>query len=770
MSRNVSSWMRSADCNTSSDAAWWSLTSLLTSREALPIYLVVALFVLKQLPIVLELYSTRSWHSTASAYVVPAETRHARFLPARSRHAFHYKTLYVGVRLDQLEARNLDMGHAFAWKGAVLQPEFVNQSALAERPTVTPAGQRAACEQSDQERWKNRMRTAERIERKKLDEKRARNDRYTWSLTGLHPDAYLRTHIPIPVSDDAAEQKRKWISASILLKLAYELRERGYLTVGPQDSDSSAVRANHWTQELGHVWTVTMPSIGGITGINPLTVHYCYRPYGYRSNARRHAEPLRVKQDERRGVFWLVVLEVHNTFSERHIYVLEAGEREDEQTDAAPLRIATKRTRKGYDHQWTFPRSFHVSPFNDRGGYYRLFLKEPFANADESGKPSTFVLRIRLLLLVEAQRARSTNAPTLEKKLMATLDSISPAPLPTSSCKTQAHTIPPGRAVRPLSPATLYAALLRQPIDLFLTFARILYQAAKLHFGKRLDAFGRPDMVQSSEHTTEQTYDGVGLPPALNPIQPHRHASVGQAASRAAGLLYAPAGWTQVVAKEYVAGLLQRRVDELQIQCQQRWTVEVRSTDPADPGLHIAASLAEIGGEEKLLVLYTRSHSVYTDLMSYQPPRLALLLGSIVGRRWGVNSVQLFDQFFAHAQCLPTNGVRKRHLDLLLSPQADPRKAIEQLHSFAISCAPPSSTAQSASEGCKVWLALWIGLVAATAEKHVFGWLGARYVKGTEPWFELQRALQYIQAATQGDKDYKIAASWDTRLGSVCHV
>ena len=43
MSRNVSSWMRSADCNTSSDAAWWSLTSLLTSREALPIYLVVAL-------------------------------------------------------------------------------------------------------------------------------------------------------------------------------------------------------------------------------------------------------------------------------------------------------------------------------------------------------------------------------------------------------------------------------------------------------------------------------------------------------------------------------------------------------------------------------------------------------------------------------------------------------------------------------------------------------------------------------------------------------
>ncbi len=111
---------------------------------------------------------------------------------------------------------------------------------------------------------------------------------------------------------------------------------------------------------------------------------------------------------------------------------------------------------------------------------------------------------------------------------MATLDSISPRPAAKQSVVT-------GRIVRPLSPATLYAALLRQPVDLFLTFFRILYEAGKLHFAKRLDAFGRPDMVQLDEATEskEAAYDGVGLPPAVNRIQPHRQ--VGSSSNSATG-------------------------------------------------------------------------------------------------------------------------------------------------------------------------------------------------------------------------------------------
>ena len=68
-------------------------------------------------------------------------------------------------------------------------------------------------------------------------------------------------------------------------------------------------------------------------------------------------------------------------------------------------------------------------------------------------------------------------------------------------------------------------------------------------------------------------------------------------------------------------------------------------------------------------------------------------------------------------------------------------------------------------EGWKVKLALWFGYMAAVAEKNAFEWLGARYVQGTEPWLELERALTYLEAEETGTG----GPSWDTRLGSVYH-
>ncbi|GAC98184.1 hypothetical protein PHSY_005773 [Pseudozyma hubeiensis SY62] len=744
--------------NASSSATTsWSLPPNIDSISfrspyLIPLYLLLLLFSLQQLPFLLELLFAPPSPSSATtnAFVVPAITRHARFLPTPSRHAFRYNTLYLALRLDKLETRLLDTGHAFAWKGGVLQPEFVDESALAGRKNVTPAG-RTVASSEDGDDWKRKMRAAERIERKKLEEKRARNDRYTWSWTGIHPDGYLRNHIPV-----GDEGRGEWIRGSILLKLAYELRERGFLTVGPQDED--VVGDKDWRSELGQVWTVTMPSVVGLTGINPLTVHYCFRPAGY---GESEGKAMR-KNEETRGDFWLVVLEVHNTFGERHVYVLEAGKDEDadevtQQLDPDTLRTESKRKRSGYDHQWTFPRSFHVSPFNDRGGYYRLFLKQPFADG------FTFNLGIRLLLLVESD---DPSSPTkLVKKLMATLDSVSTPP---ASSKPHRST---GRHTRPLSPATLYAAILRQPFDLFLTFARILYQAAKLHFAKRLDAFGRPDMVQVTEEVLAQEvagYDGVGLPPAVNRIQAHRSAAAG-ANSSAGGLLYPPAGWAEGVAKEFVAQVLQKRVQELQAERGERWTVEVRSTDPADPGLIITSSSTAADSKEKHLILFTRSHSIYVDLMTYAPPRLALLLGSIATRRWGVNSVELFDDFFAGPdRGLSRSGVRRRYLEFLLAEEADRGRAARLLEAWGAGSASDGGKDGEGEGGWKVNVALWMGYVAAVAEKKVFGWLGARYVKGTEPWLELHRGLEYIERTTgEESKPKKGDAGWDEKLGSV---
>ncbi|KAJ1019041.1 hypothetical protein NDA18_006192 [Ustilago nuda] len=705
------------------------------SRDFIPLYLLFLLFLSFRLPSLLEHLFTPTLTSSTSSFVIPAETRHARFLPIESQHKFRYNILYLALRLDHLETRKLDTGHAFAWKGPMLLPEFVDEHALAQSKkgvTPTPAPTSAVGNGDERQDWKAKMRAAERIEHRRLEQKRSRNDRYTWSLTGLHPKRYLRTHLP--TSEDLTEQRAAWIQGSILLKLAYELRERQFLKSGPQDG-----AGGEWSKELGQVWTVTMPSIAGTTGINPLTVHYCYRPG---------------EKGEDRGKFWLIVLEVHNTFSERHIYVLEAGKNEDASEE--------EKRRGGYEHQWTFPRSFHVSPFNDRGGYYRLFLREPFASGPD---PTPFTLGIRLLLLIQAEASDGVKfdgqsverSQKLVKKMMATLDSIPPPP-PKTSSRT-------ARYVRPLSPATLYAALMRQPFDLFLTFVRILYEAARLHFVRRLDVFGRPDMIQVPEASPLSAFDGVGLPPPLNQIQPHR-SEADKNDERSLGLMYPEPGWAEITAKKYMEEMIRKRVQALEADKGEEWSVRVESTDPADPGLHIALDKMR---DEKVrqLVLYTRSYGVYVDLMTHQPPSLALLLGSVVGRRWGVNSMDAFHSFFPSVSLADT-GSRKKHFDFLLnshlgSSSSDREEALQSLQKFGIPTKPTTTKEGEQRESRKVTTVLWMRYLAAVAEKKAFALLGARYVKGTEPWLELQRGLKYIEKKAAG------GVEWDTKLGSVYH-
>lgn len=66
-------------------------------------------------------------------------------------------------------------------------------------------------------------------------------------------------------------------------------------------------------EEIGRVYLVTMPSYLGFQGINPLSVYYCY--------GKEDGEDRRLNA---------VVLEVHNTFGERHVYVLRCNVEEDE--------------------------------------------------------------------------------------------------------------------------------------------------------------------------------------------------------------------------------------------------------------------------------------------------------------------------------------------------------------------------------------------------------------------------------------------------------
>ncbi|KAI5119353.1 hypothetical protein M0805_004030, partial [Coniferiporia weirii] len=193
---------------------------------------------------------------------------------------------------------------------------------------------------------------------------------------------------------------------------------------------------------LEDAWMLTMPRYLGIEGINPLTVFYCYKKGS--------------------DALWAVVLEVHNTFGERHVYVLPTGSpHEDKEVPA------------GFDHAWTFPRQFHVSPFNDRSGYYTCsVIAPPFPPS--SATPPSLPQSLSPLPAVRIQlyTAHGPDSPTPQLKLTATLR-------PTSSA--------------PLTSYGLLAALAHQPLTLLLTFPRIAYEAARLHYRRRLDVYARPE-------------------------------------------------------------------------------------------------------------------------------------------------------------------------------------------------------------------------------------------------------------------------------------
>jgi DUF1365 family protein len=169
---------------------------------------------------------------------------------------------------------------------------------------------------------------------------------------------------------------------------------------------------------------LTMPRFFGYS-LNPLTTYYIY------------------DNDD----LTAIVLEVHNTFGEKHIYVV-------------PYSPSSQ----------SISRRFHVSPFNDRLGTYQLKIRSP-----EHG------ISIKLTLVT----------PEARLKLVATLESVSEAAV------------------------TDVTAVLSLCIScgwwIFLTFPRILFEAWKLHYRKRLPVFMRPEPFHENGTVKRQSSNSTDL-------------------------------------------------------------------------------------------------------------------------------------------------------------------------------------------------------------------------------------------------------------------
>ncbi|KDE04035.1 hypothetical protein MVLG_05536 [Microbotryum lychnidis-dioicae p1A1 Lamole] len=489
-----------------------------------------------------------------------------------------------------------------------------------------------------------------------------RYDSKRWSCMAIRPKVYLE---PPSVGRSALEQGQSAVDdhTPIKTKLLRHIQQRGI----PVDL-------------VDKIYTVTMPAFMGMQDINPLTIHYVY------SLLNSEGKP----RPERQLI--VVVLEVSNTFGEKHLYILRCGVDEDE------------RVVSGFDHQWTFPRAFHVSPFNDRTGHYRVSLSDPLARPNPSTPnsssclPSHAHLNLKIVFLT----------PSFEKKFFADLSG-------------------PGE---PLSPSSILSALLKWPLTLFLTTPRILYQAMLLHYRHRLDVFPRPEpFVQSP---IEQARNAR----LVNPVQQ--------------GALPANVQWQEETAFETrcrgkVVAYLERRVAGMTASEERRVRIVIRAANTSKPITTVPHNLElpALGNkiEIETVVINFVSNQFWTDLYTSPSIHLALELGSKTEQRWSTNNEDLFLEVFKPLSNHLANLSRTtKYIHSLRIRQMNWSRSFSSIYchaprEFTLGVHPLDDDATSISDlqsllehFLVVRLGYWFFVV-----------FGARFVRGTEPWEEWAR-------------------------------
>ncbi|SCV71386.1 BQ2448_2974 [Microbotryum intermedium] len=503
-----------------------------------------------------------------------------------------------------------------------------------------------------------------------------RYDSNLWSCMAIRPRVYLEP----PNTGGNATEHGQLIDdhTPIKTKLLRHLNKRGI----PDDL-------------VHNVYTVTMPAFLGMQDINPLTIHYVY---SLPNSMLAIGEPRPERQLN------VVVLEVSNTFGEKHLYVLQCGVDEDE------------RVSSGFDHQWTFPRAFHVSPFNDRTGHYRVSLSDPLAGSNSATPssspflPSCSHLNLKIVFLT----------PKFEKKLFADLSG-------------------PGE---PLQPCSILSALLKWPLTLLLTTPRILYQAMLLHFRHRLDVFPRPDpFVPSLSGKTQQ----VAL---VNPVEK--------------GAIPANVQWQEETLFETrcrgkVLEFLDRRIAEMNASEKRSIQIVIRPGDTTRPIMTIPDDrrLSPPTNSAKKVIVDYVSNQFWADLYASPSIQLALELGSKTEGRWSTDNDDLFLEAFKPLLSHPSKASRStRWIQSLRTKQMDwsrsfaPTQTIPHGTSTTGSFHPLDETSSFSDLRtlCAYFFFVRLG-------HWLFVVFRARFVKGTEPWEEWARWERKFRSGAEWDGD-----------------
>lgn len=337
-----------------------------------------------------------------------------------------------------------------------------------------------------------------------------------------------------------------------------------------------------------------------------------------------------------------------------------------------------------YDHQWTFLREFHVSPFNDRSGYYTVSIKSPTHAPTQSAEQSLSPPRPAIRIHLRAPSSSDSTTPG-DLKLTALLR-------PT--------------VARPLAASSLFVVILRTPFALLLSFPRILAEAWKLHYRKRLDVHIRPEPLPAVRNwATEGDVSASGL-------------------RLAGGVKWLSEGLLEKYARRCLESFLGRQVNETGI------TVRLIAANPAfEPKVFAPSSHS---GASHLTVWYL-SPRFFTIMFLCPSAAHALLLGSDSEGIFHTSSRELFISTFAMASSEATSTGRlcsRQHLRAAPIPEAI-TLTIPQRHIFDDGSILSTITSTAA---------IWAHSALDLLEAHIFRLARARAVQGEEPWKQWERA------------------------------
>lgn len=388
---------------------------------------------------------------------------------------------------------------------------------------------------------------------------------------------------------------------------------------------------------------------------------------------------------------------IEDWLMDRHAYVLR--------TDSEHL----VKPNEGYDWAWIFPRSFHVSPFNSRDGFYRLDLLDPFGPLAAQTPEIHPEIKIFLRLLT----------PSKEPKLQANLAS---------------HPTRRPIALEPNNTLSIVSTLARWPLALLLTTPRIMYQAWWLHYDKRLLIYPRPE-PGASEAASE----------VFNPPQDDEKR------------LGTPIGWQGVGAGESIA----RKVvlEWAQSQADKTGISLIVEAGPQRPRIAITpAAASENKAEEGESIQITSTDpKLFTNLLLAPSARHFRLLAPELLTH--VSPPALFDRFFGpdatrKGDAVTRFNARQRNgyayflwSHSLLAPTPD--------------IVPPPiahfSDSLPLSSRLRVSYVLALAVMADKLEAWIMRVVRARFVEGQEPWKIWKRALarQYGASSVGGDHTEK---------------